>query len=97
MQLLSKQFLLQHRLLSFSVAGVLCLIIFRLVSDFSVIDVLLLILFIGILLGLDSEEEKLSNIQTSENSHSIVIQELFDLLGNLNLLVEEQTNEFEIH
>lgn len=93
MQLLSKKFLLQHRLLSVCAMGVLGLILYRLVYEFSILDLMLLILFLGVLLGLDSEEEKLSDAQTVKNTHAIVIQELFELLSHLNGLVEEQTNE----
>lgn len=93
MQILSKQFLNQHRLLSISAAAVLSLILFRLVSNFSLLDLALLASFGGVLFGLDGEEEKLNDIQLSDSSHTIVIQELYSLLTSLNVLVEEQTNE----
>ncbi len=95
MKLLTKQFVLKHRLLAISAVTVFSIIIIRLLSSFELLDGLLLVAFIGVLLGLNTEEEKLSDIESSDQVHSVVIKELFDLLLGLNSLVEGQTNEIK--
>lgn len=92
---LTKRFLLQHRLLAISVVIVIVLLTYRLIIDFSLIDSVLLLAFIGILLGLNIEEKKLEDIQASDQSHGEVINELFALMGDLNVLVEEQSVEIK--
>jgi len=93
MKLFTKQFILKHRLLTVSAVIVFGIIVIRLLGSFNALDALLLVAFIGVLFGLDLEEEKLSDIESSDQVHSVVIKELFDLLAGLNTLVEGQTNE----
>jgi len=96
MSFLTKQFVLKHRLLVTSMIGMLLVLLYRLfVLQFSVFDLALLLAFIGILLGLNSEEEKLSKVETSEHIHHVLISELLELLSNLNGLVDDQTKEIK--
>ncbi len=93
MRIFTKQFVLQHRLLSICALSVFSLMLFRLLTQFSILDLVIIVAFIGMMLGLNLEEENLSDIENAEHVHNIVIQELFDLFSGLNTLVEDQTIE----
>ncbi len=91
----SKQFLAQHKMLAVSSLLTLALLLTQLVINLSIVTLGALLAFVVVLFSVLKDEKRLEDVESSENMHNIVIQELFDLMNGLNGLVEEQSTEIK--